>query len=181
MEEVWKDVEGYEGYQVSNLGRIRTCNKITYTEKHGYRHWKDRILNPKISKKDNCARVELWTKGTHKTVLLHRLVANAFLEKNIGTNMTVNHKDGNRENNKVDNLEWLSREDNIRYGFTHNQYSSCKKCSLIKDNKIYEFYSMAEADRFLQRSLGYISNKNRRNKNIAISKEGEKYQIVLKR
>lgn len=39
--EIWKDIPGYNGYQASNLGRIRSHNKITYTERHGYRHWKD--------------------------------------------------------------------------------------------------------------------------------------------
>lgn len=57
------------------------------------------MLKPKISKKDNCSRVELWNNGKHKTFLLHRLVADAFLEKNINSEMTVNHKDGNRQNN----------------------------------------------------------------------------------
>lgn len=38
--EIWKDIEGYQGYQVSNLGNVRTYNKITYTEKHGKRKWK---------------------------------------------------------------------------------------------------------------------------------------------
>ena len=160
-------------------GRIRTHNKITYTKKHGYRYWKDRILKPKISKKDKCTRVELWANGKHKTFLLYRLVANAFLEKNINTKMTVNHKDGNRLNNRLDNLEWLSQADNIRYGFTHGQYNCCKKCTLIKSNEKYEFYSMSEADRFLGRKCGYISAKKQKKQNIAISKSGEKYKILF--
>lgn len=44
-DEIWKDIPRYEGYQVSNYGRIRSYNKITYTEKHGYRHWKNKILS----------------------------------------------------------------------------------------------------------------------------------------
>ena len=47
--EIWKDIPRYPGYQAPNLGRIRTHNKTTYTERHGERHWKDRILKFKPS------------------------------------------------------------------------------------------------------------------------------------
>ena len=49
--EIWKDIPNYNGYQVSNLGNVRTYNKITFTERHGERHWKNRILKQKITKK----------------------------------------------------------------------------------------------------------------------------------
>lgn len=49
MEEIWKDIPRYKGYQASNFGRIRTHNKTTYTKRHGERHWKDRILEFKPS------------------------------------------------------------------------------------------------------------------------------------
>ena len=48
--EIWKDIKDYPGYQVSNLGRVRTYNKITHTEKHGIRHWENRILKQKCTK-----------------------------------------------------------------------------------------------------------------------------------
>ena len=47
MEEIWKNIPNYEGYQVSNLGRIRTFNKLTYTKKHGIRKWKNKNNNEK--------------------------------------------------------------------------------------------------------------------------------------
>ena len=47
MEEIWKDIKEYNGYQVSNLGRVRTFNKTTFTTKHGVRHWENRILKPR--------------------------------------------------------------------------------------------------------------------------------------
>lgn len=49
MEE-WLDISNYQGYQVSNLGRVKTHNKITHTEKHGNRYWKDKILKQKVTK-----------------------------------------------------------------------------------------------------------------------------------
>ena len=76
MEEIWKDIPNYNGYQVSNLGRIRTHNKITFTKKHGLRHWKDRILSFKPftnsnqkSKQGMGYRVDLWKDGKPKTRL----------------------------------------------------------------------------------------------------------------
>ena len=158
MEEIWKNIDNYEGYQVSNLGRVRTYNKVTYTNKHGERHWKDRILKPKISKQDKCSRVELWKDGKHKTILVHRLVANAFLETNIDTNLTINHKDGNRLNNRVDNLEWVTKADNIRHAFD-NGLIPCKQIKLInKKNKEIKMYrSMAKASEEMHYNKGYIS------------------------
>lgn len=177
MKEIWKDIIGYEGYQVSNLGRVRTHNKTTFTEKHGTRVWTDRILKQKVSKKDNCSRIELWKNGEHKTVLVHRIVATAFLG-HTDRNMTVNHKDGNRQNNSVDNLEWLSRADNIKYGFEHGQYSTCKRCKLscIKNGKEhhYNFRSLSEASKFIGRNNNYLSTKIKRGGKI-IGSDGTEY------
>lgn len=177
MKETWKNIEGYDGYQVSNLGRVRTHSKTTYTERHGTRLWKDRILKVKISKKDNCSRVELWQGGKHKTFLVHRLVATAFLGR-ANKNMTVNHKDGNRLNNNINNLEWMSRADNIRYGFEHGQYSTCKRCELNRKengkNIIYVFNSLSEASQFLGRSHSYLSTAIKKGYRI-ISKDGTEY------
>nr|DAZ10845.1 MAG TPA: homing endonuclease [Caudoviricetes sp.] len=124
MKEIWKDVPNYEGiYQVSNLGRIKSLYFTSNIYKKKF--YKEKILKPKRGK-DNNLRIELWKDKKHKTVLLHRLIATTFLENLIDTNMTVNHKNGNRLDNRVENLEWLSRADNIRYGFQNGQYPQAK-------------------------------------------------------
>lgn len=124
MKEIWKDVPNYEGiYQVSNLGRIKSLYFTSNIYKKKF--YKEKILKPKKGK-DNNLRIELWKDKKHKTVLLHRLIATTFLENLIDTNMTVNHKNGNRLDNRVENLEWLSRADNIRYGFQNGQYHKQK-------------------------------------------------------
>ena len=126
--EIWKDIPRYPGYQASNLGRIRTHNKITYTELHGERHWKDRILKFKPSAPKGIGyRISLWKDGKSKDYLVARLIATTFLEDLINTDMTVNHKNGNRLDNRIENLEWLSRADNIRYGFQNGQYPFARK------------------------------------------------------
>lgn len=178
--EIWKDIDDFPGYQVSDLGRVRTHNKVTFTERHGNRHWKDRILKNKVSRKDNCSRVNLWKNGKDYTVLVHRLEAVAFLGKPENDEMTVNHKDGNRQNNSIDNLEWLSREDNIRHGFETGLYHCMKPCSLVDERKnVFSFRSRSKAGIFLGRGDQYISARIGRGKHTANDTNGNKYLIVF--
>lgn len=182
--EIWKDIPGYSGYQASNLGRIRSYNKITYTKRHGYRHWKDRVLSfkPSTNSKQKSSqgmgyRVDLWKNGKPNSLLVARLIATTFLENLIDTNMTVNHKNGNRLDNRVENLEWLSREDNIRYGFENGQYKQIS-CTLIStsNNKEYKFRSLSQTSKFIGRSTSYIKRCKKENKPI-ISQNKEEYII----
>lgn len=107
MEEIWKDIEGYEGhYQVSTLGRVRNL-------------WTDRILKP--SKCGGCLNYlhVILYQGTHisrKSFMVHRLVARAFLP-NPYNMPEVNHIDGNGCNNDVSNLEWIEHRDNLIHSF----------------------------------------------------------------
>ena len=161
MTEIWKDIPGFENiYQASTEGRIRTHeNKTTYTQKHGVRHWKQRILKPKSKNAKTGYRVTLWKDGKGKDYLVARLVATTFLENLINTNMTVNHKDGNRFNNYVDNLEWLSRSDNIKHGFETGLYGNQTKVRITnkETNETNEFRSMTIASKFIGKNHGYIS------------------------
>lgn len=107
MEEIWKDVVGYEGlYQVSNTGKVRSLN---------YRAVKNRVheLTPKTN---NSGRlwVELFKDGIARQHLIHRIVGNAFIP-NPYKFEEINHKDENPKNNNVNNLEWCTREYNVRY------------------------------------------------------------------
>lgn len=155
--EVWKDIKGYEGYQVSNYGQIRTHNKTTSNSLYKVRHWQNRILSQKTAK-DKAMRVELWKDGKHKTVLVHRIVALTFLGEPPEPDMTVNHIDGNRKNNHVENLEWLSLADNIRHGFKTGLYSSVIPVTLVDESQNeFKFVSMAEGNRFLGRTGNYLS------------------------
>lgn len=184
-EEIWKDIPKYEGYQASNLGRIRTHNKKTYTKKHGQRNWNDRILHFKPStnsrqktKQGMGYRVDLWKNGKPKTLLVARLVATTFLEDLIDTKMTVNHKDGNRLNNRVENLEWLSLSDNIKYGFENGQYKQ-HKTILYNDEQTLEFRSKSLACVFLKRSNSYIIECIKKNKNAISKEDGKEYRIKI--
>lgn len=107
MTREWREVPGYDGeYIVSNDGEVRSlfCG-------HGTR-WKcgERILTQRPDFK-GYMKVKLCKEGQGKLVFVHRLVANTFLEKPDGKNM-VNHKDGDKRNNNVDNLEWCTNSEN---------------------------------------------------------------------
>ena len=116
---VWADVVGYEGiYEVSNNGLVRSKEgKKTYTDRHGWRTWKQRILKQKIDKKDKTTcRVNLWKDGKPNTYLVHRLVAESFIPKVEGKDF-INHIDGSRLNNHVSNLEWVTYTENNNHAF----------------------------------------------------------------
>lgn len=167
--EIWKDIKYYNGYQVSNYGRIRTNNKITYNKNGIKRKWKNRILKFKIShnkyhRKDY--RVDLWKDGKCKTLLVARLVAFTFYEQDIDDKkLTVNHIDGNSENNNINNLEIVTLKENINHAFNNKLYKSCKKIKIInkktKESKIYR--SMLQASISINKNHGYISSKIKNN------------------
>ena len=103
INEIFKDVKGYEGYyEISNLGRVRSTS---YKGK--------RILKPAITK-NGYLNVVFCVNQKKEHKLIHRLVAETFIP-NINNYSTVNHKDEDKLNNCVENLEWLSVEDNNRY------------------------------------------------------------------
>lgn len=115
MEEIWKDIPGYEGYyQVSNTGRVRCVERIVpHNQKDG--SCVMRKLKPRIIKLDNNTNnyfiVRLHKCGHVKTITVHRLVALMFIPNPL-KKRTINHKDGNRQNNNVNNLEWCTHSEN---------------------------------------------------------------------
>jgi hypothetical protein len=118
MVELWRDVVGYEGlYQISNYGRLKSLSRVehlVYSDgRQGVRNRKEKILNPSTDK-DGYLITGLRRDGVQKTVKLHRIVAIAFIP-NFDSLPEVNHKDGNKHNNTVDNLEWSSHQDNITH------------------------------------------------------------------
>lgn len=157
----WKDVTGYEGiYEASTDGQIRTKEgKTTYTEKHGIRKWKSRVLKQKVGK-DKCHRVSLWKEGKEKTWLVHRLIALTFLEKPINKDY-VNHMDGNRSNNLLENLEWCNHTENNNHAFDNDLMTTNKKIVLRNKitNELFYFRSQSKASLYLGYSDKYISSQ----------------------
>lgn len=170
-EEIWKPIPNYEGiYEASSYGRIRTCvGKTTFTKKHGVRHWKQRVLKYKSSSYKTGFRVTLWKNGKGKDYLVARLVASAFYGE---SNLTVNHIDGNRLNNRIENIEWCSLQDNIKKGFSTGLYDSIKqpvKVVVLATGEEKTFNSCSEASKAFGHSHGYI--------NGLIGKKSKKFRV----
>ena len=124
--EIWKTVisdgEIYEGFEVSNLGRVKSLN---------YRRTGRAELLKPGKNTDGYLSVVLWKNGKPKSCLVHRLVAFAFLE-NPENKPEINHIDENKTNNRVDNLEWKTHKDNMNHGTRNERAAKARingKCS----------------------------------------------------
>lgn len=115
MEEIWKDIKGYEGlYQVSNLGRIKSLARYVYYRNGKVYHQDEKILKPCLNNKGYC-RVRLTKSTNSKLFFVHRLVAMAFIP-NPNNFPQINHKDENKQNNSSNNLEWCTSLYNNNFG-----------------------------------------------------------------
>lgn len=141
MKETWIDVKGYEGlYKVSNYGRVKSNRKILKNRNHtsGY------------------LQVNLSKRGHSENKYIHRLVAEAFID-NPNNFSEVNHKDENKLNNRVDNLEWCSRQYNNTYGtkIKRTSENNYKKVLCVETNTT--FNSIIEAAKTLNINAGNIT------------------------
>lgn len=144
MDEVWKDIPGYEGeYQVSNIGRVRSLDRTVDIANSKYgnhkRVFKGRILKPKIAASRGYPFVMLRLKNEKTiTISIHRCVCMAFLPNPNGYN-DVNHKNGIRTDNRVENLEWCTRQYNIWHSYYVNMRkpSGCKSVRCVETGIVY--------------------------------------------
>lgn len=139
MQEIWKDIVGYEGtYQVSNKGRVKNIlpknGKLlsTYSNNRGY------------------IGVHLYKNSKCKNFLVHRLVAQAFIENPLNLPQ-VNHKDEDKNNNCVDNLEWCTNTYNRHYGTSLQRMKKSKGKHVLQytlDGKfVAEYDSIIDVER----------------------------------
>lgn len=143
MQEIWKDIKGYEGlYQISNLGNVMSLN---------YNREKRSQMLKILTDSGGYKYVSLSNKATKTPKLVHRLVAESFI-LNPDNKPEVNHIDGNKSNNRVDNLEWCTSSENIQHaektGLRNNKYKIAIYQYDLNGNFIKEWNSIAEAANF---------------------------------
>lgn len=171
MQEIWKDIEGYEGfYQVSNLGRVRSLDHTIHRTDGTTAFYRGRILTPVGRPYLNVSL----SKGPQlERPRIHRLVAEAFIPNPNGYDQ-VDHIDCDKTNNRVDNLRWCTHQENTRYAqenglltgnFHYDELSDDKKLamklprmvSIVRDDgKLYD--CIADAARDMSVTPGAISH-----------------------
>lgn len=140
--EKWKKINGFENYYVSNYGRI--YNNKTKNE-----------LTPYLDSKNRYYMIDLYNNSIRKKKLIHRLVAEHFVDNPLNK-QEVNHKDHNEKNNCWENLEWVTRKENMEHCFEmYSPTRNYKECYLVKNNVIIgEFKSVIEACRYAHEHYG---------------------------
>lgn len=116
MTEIWKDVPGYEGfYQVSNLGRVKSLDRTIRHARFGSVKRKGKELRQAVDRY-GYMRVGIFNGNDKKIWSVHRLVATAFIP-NPENKETVNHINGNKQDNRVENLEWNTQVENLKHSY----------------------------------------------------------------
>ena len=168
--EIWKDIKKWEGYyQVSNFGNVKSLDRIVIHKNRLHKQRKKgKILKPSINHKGYLT-VDLRKQGLRKQFFVHRLVGMMFID-NLNNKPQINHKDGNKLNNNVNNLEWVTNKENIKHAFdvglrkppmkgkfgkNHNRSKSIIQKDK-NDNFIKEFESISEAHNKTKINLGNI-------------------------
>ena len=186
MDEIWREIPGYEGlYEASNFGRIRSAEgKTTSSARFQKRVWKQRVLKPKKETKSygrTDERVSLWKDGVEKTHLVSRLIAMTFCPIPYDK-LTVNHINGNPMDNRIENLEWVTLKENIQHGHKTGLFDAGKRPVVLIDEVGREIHcdTMSEASRCLGRCVGYVSNVVAHGRTVAYDEWDRPYTVKVK-
>lgn len=142
--EIWKQINGHPDYYISNLGRVYSFKRS------------GKILTPCIDRFGYCM-LHLWEENKQHMVKVHRLVAEHFIP-NPDNLSDVNHKDENKQNNKVENLEWCNRQYNLNHGTRNIRASkSLKKPVIMINSKTFEILKRFDSALDAEKETGIIA------------------------
>lgn len=137
MEE-WRDIKGYEdAYQVSSLGRIRTKDRYLNAS-YGSRQFRKGQMVRGTEMPNGYLCVGLWKDGKSRSKYIHRIVAENFIP-NANDLPEVNHKDENKQNNRVDNLEWCDHKYNLNYGSVKERIGNANRNGKFWSREIAQY------------------------------------------
>ena len=154
MQEEWRDIEGYQNYMISNMGRVKSLN---------YKHTGiEKILKPSVDKRGYLVICLYKNSVKKRNFKIHRLVAKAFIP-NPNNLPQVNHKDENKQNNCLKNLEWCDQKYNNNFGTRKERVAEktskpVLKIDPISNEIVAEFPSINEVQRQLGFYHSHISN-----------------------
>ena len=148
--EYWKPVLGFEGYEVSSIGRVRSVDRVVIDKRGRQIKRKGKMLKQHLE--DGYSHVMLCKHSKHKHCAVHRLVAMAFIENDDVTKTAVHHIDNNHLNNNADNLIWLTpKEHDTMHAKERCKQVACRELPIIFDSR-------TEATLFLGVSQSNIYN-----------------------
>lgn len=177
LNEIWKDIPGYEGfYEVSNLARIRSVDRCIIKSNGIKEYHKQEIIKCRPNTNTGRHEVCLSKNGKRRCHRLYQLVALAFVENDSpSTKTTVNHKDGDINNNLPENLEWTSYSDNLKHSYSKlnrpvNKPTVNNRKTVVEDSigNILIFDSIEKASLFSNVSptqIRRVANTNKKTKN----------------
>lgn len=164
LEETWKRINGYEEYEISNLGRVKSFK----------RDRKGKIMKPKFS--GEYLAVTLCADGQQERKTIHRLVAEHFIP-NPKNKPQVNHIDGNKLNNKACNLEWVDNSENLKHahdiGIKKPSLGESNGMSKLTNHEVLAIYFLAHTGKFKLKEIANLFDTDYRN--VSLIKLGKRW------
>ena len=179
LKEIWKPVVGFENlYEISSFGRVKSLAHSVKSSNGKTLNYRERIVK-QVETTSGYKFIVLTKNKESKNFSVHRLVAESFIE-NTNNYTDVNHKDGNKKNNCVENLEWCTRSENLKHainiGLIKNQCKICRKVTVKCGEKITVFETMKDCAEFFGFKRGWLHNQIR---NHGLTFVYKNYQIIV--
>lgn len=176
--EFWKDIPGYEDlYQVSNIGNIRSLDRFVDNSLHGKIKIKGKLMSKKLgTPRYYC--VHLTKNGKRKSYLVHRLVGLAFIH-NLYNYSDINHKNLNRLDNRVENLEWMTRSQNcfhaIAAGHRPNIFGEKSPNAKLKESDVLRIRSIYSSKKTTHKQIANEFNVSKSLVEVIVNRKAWKH------